>query len=204
MRAIQSPRAFFAGFLLAPVVFWAGCGQDTSLTAPNDSTGSVLELQVAPIKNDKPASWPWYVVASEKIAPGEGPAVVEGSRYTITFDRGSLDRATTVVIMERDQDKLDVQLFPDGMTFDGSVIMTVDYSGTIYDPHSPTYAWSPIKVGRYDTAAKEWTMLPGTTDTVAKTHTVMLAGFSRYASGDVIGNSGGRTGKEIPPPAQID
>lgn len=202
MRRIQSPRSFFLGFLFVPVVFWAGCGEDTSLTAP-DTPDGVLELQVAPIKNEKPASWPWYVVASEKISPGEGPAVVEGSRYTITFDRGSFKRATTVVMMERDPDKLDVQLFPDEMTFEGGVTLTVDYSGTIYDPHSPTYAWSPVRMGHYNTATREWTVLPGTNDTEAKTYTVTLTGFSRYASADAIRNAVSRA-RQIPPPAQID
>ena len=202
MRRVQSPRSFLVGFLLVPVVFWAGCGEDTSLTAPA-TTDSVLELQGAPIKNDKPASWPWYVVASEKVSPGEGPAIVTGSRYTITLDRGSFQRATTVVMMERDPGKLDVQLFPDGLIFEGGVTLTVDYSGTIYDPSSPTYAWGPVRMGHYDTAAKEWTVLPGTIDTEAKTYTVTLTGFSRYASGDAIRSVESRA-RKIPPPAQID
>jgi len=187
------------------MVIWAGCGEDTSLTAPDARSGSVLELQAAPAKGDKGLPvYPWYVVASEKITPGQGQSMIEGSRYTITFDRGAVQRATNVVIMERDQDKLDVQLFPDGSTFNTPVTLTIDYSGTIYDPHSPTYLRAPIKVGHYDSATREWTFLSGTTDTEAKTHTVMLTGFSRYASGDAIGNAGRRTNKDIPPPAQID
>lgn len=204
MRQIQSPRAFFVGFLLVPVVFWAGCGDDASLTAPDKSADQALELQGAPASGKNLPGYPWYVVGSAKINPGEGQTTIEGSRYTLTFSKGAVQRATTVVIMERDPNKLDVQLFPDGSVFDGPVTMTVDYTGTIYDPGSPTYLWGPVRVGRYESATKTWTVLPGTDDTEAKTYTMNLTGFSRYASGDAIGNAGTQTNKDIPPPAQID
>jgi hypothetical protein len=191
------------GFLLVPVVFWAGCAEDTSLTAPDVSSGPVLETQAARVKDPGLPGHPWYVVGSQKVTPGEGHAVITGSRYTITFDRGALQQATEVVIMERDADKLDVQLFPDGALFDAEVTMVIDYAGTIYDPHSTTYLWGPVRVGRYDTGTKQLTVLPGTTDPEAKTHTVMLAGFSRYASRNAVGNTTIRT-KDLPPPAQID
>jgi hypothetical protein len=118
-----------------------------------------------------------------KVQPGQNESVVQGSRYTVTFSKGAVHNAMTITVMEHNPDVVDVQLFPDGTKFDAPVTLTVDYAGTANDPASPWYHGQKLHMMRFNDVMGMWEAMGGTDDPVARTYTVNLTGFSRYAMG---------------------
>jgi hypothetical protein len=173
--------------LLVPVVL-AGCGTQDSLVGPEALPGIGSGLGNAAVTPEEMlADGTWQVVASQKVQPGHETSVVQGSRYTVTFAKGAVQRATTITVMERDPDVVDVQLFPDDATFGAPVSLTVDYSGTSNDPSSSWYHGQKPRFARFDEGTGQWVAIPGSDDPVARTYSVNLTGFSRYALGNEFG-----------------
>ncbi len=159
----------------------SGCSTENITTAPTEGY-----FQPA-VKNQGPAAaGTWHVVATEKFNPGEASVAppLTGSRYTLTFSQGSLSKATTISISERDSKIVDVQLGPDGTMFEAPVTLTVDYTGTPNDPDSPYFTGFAPKVRRFNPSDNSWTDVPGTDNPATKVYVAQLSGFSRYAMTD--------------------
>jgi hypothetical protein len=124
----------------------------------------------------------WVMVTSETVVPGIVQKVV-GSRYTLTFDKTSLEELTLITIQERDPGVIDVEFGPDGLTFDAPVLLEIDYSGTAKDRTSPDYNGLPPRLFWYNPDTKGWEVVPGTDDPATGTYRVWLKHFSRYALG---------------------
>jgi hypothetical protein len=198
MHAVSLRRSLASISLLLPLL--TGCGTQDVLTAPVSGleSGSLDTMGSRTVRQSS-----WYEVASVKVNPGHDPFVLTGSRYTLSFSKGALNRATTITVMERDANVVDVQLFPDNAHFDAPVALTIDYKGTVNDPYSPNYSMGTVRVGRYNDDTGTWTLLTGTNDPVNRTYTVALTGFSRYALGDGMVTSGPAAGRGLDRPARI-
>jgi hypothetical protein len=158
-----------------------GCGSSDLLTDPGlpGNAGPAVTGDAIGVVDGA-----WRSVASTKVNPGHDPFTLSGSRYSVAFSRNALDRATTIVIYERDPQAVDVRLDPDGTTFTSPVSLTVDYSGTVNDPDSPFFNGRAPRVGRFEVSTGTWTLLAGVDSPSTKTYTVALTGFSRYAMVD--------------------
>jgi hypothetical protein len=159
-----------AGFALP------GCTTDNFVTAPESvRTGFQPEVKSVPSSEGT-----WTEVASARIKPTQG-GTVSGSRYTLQIAPGALHNAMDITISERHPGLVDVQFEPDGTVFKAGVTLTIDYTNTPSDPNSPYFTGSTPTLGRWDTNLRAWTEIRGVNDPVAKTYTVQLGGFSRYA-----------------------
>jgi hypothetical protein len=128
----------------------------------------------------------WLVAAAEEVLPGTLETVT-GSRYSVTFDVGSLRDPATITIKERDPGIVDVELGPDGLEFDSPVVLEIDYSGTANDPSSPDYHGLPPRLFWFNPKTSTWKVVPGTDDPKTRTYRAPLRHFSRYAMGDGAG-----------------
>lgn len=190
--------------LLVPVVF-AGCGTQDTILGPTSGLGSDNAVVGTTVAATDMSDGTWKVVASQKVQPGQQESVVQGSRYTLTFSKGAVHNATTITIMEHDPDVIDVQLSPDGSKFDAPVTLTVDYAGTSNDPASPWYHGHKLNMMRFNDSMGTWDALNGVDDPVARTYTVTLTGFSRYAMGGSYGRpTDGYMKRHQPPTAEIE
>jgi hypothetical protein len=199
MNAAPFRRSLASITLLLPLALLAGCGTQDVLTAPGSGleSGSLETMGSRTVRQSS-----WYEVGRMKVNPGHDPFVMTGSRYTLSFAKGAVNRATTITMMERDANVVDVQFFPDNISFSAPVTLTIDYKGTVNDPYSPSYSMGSVKVGRYNDDGT-WTLLAGTNDPVNRTYTVTLNGFSRYALGDGMVTSGTGEGRGLDRPARI-
>lgn len=169
----------------------AGCGQMGDPVRPLDSgdNGSNTTLQSVALD-----AGIWNVVASATISP-TSRAVLQGSRYTLTFKRMSVRTPRVITIYERDAGIVDVELGPEGTMFYKSVTLTIDYEGTAYDPSQPNYTGSRPKLYWFNPTNRSWVLVPGGTDDARHhTYTVKLQHFSRYAMGDGTTGWGNRQG----------
>jgi hypothetical protein len=171
MTLASSSRRIAASVLAAlSIVLFSGCGDALSPTSPSRSQG-VLETAEEPsmLEGD------WYQVGSGKVMPGR-EVTIQGSRYTLHFAKGSVKRATTVIIEEHSSDVIDVRFSPDGAEFKGTVTLTVDYAGTVNEAVYRTFG-----MARFDPATGRWVSRPGHNNPASRTYTMELDGFSRYA-----------------------
>jgi hypothetical protein len=128
----------------------------------------------------------WSEVAGDEV-DAESGGKVTGSRYTLTFDKYSLEASTWITIKERNPGVADVELGPDGLKFASPVLLEIDYASTANDPKAPDYNGLPPRLFWYNPDEKTWTAMPGTDDPEARVYRVWLKHFSRYAMGDGAG-----------------
>jgi hypothetical protein len=175
------------GLLILALVagVWQGCATDSLPTAPfvSDTEDGRFPAGEPPEANPLDVPGPWTVVASEKVAPGKA-IVVSGSRYTLSFPKGSVSKAVTITISEHDPNVVDVKLEPDGMVFKKPVTLVIDYSGTANDPNAAYHHPGPPLVYSNEWVTHGWDIVRGTDDSVSQTYTVFLDHFSRYAMKD--------------------
>jgi hypothetical protein len=157
----------------SPTVLWDGGG----LGPPGGDPVS-FSMQKEPVT--------WEEVVGEGVDSDNG-GTVSGSRYTLTFDKSSLKTSAWITIKERDPGVVDVELGPDGLTFESPVLLEISYEGTANDPKSPDYNGLPPRVFWFNPDTGTWKAMPGTDDPGAKTYRVWLKHFSRYAMGDGAG-----------------
>jgi hypothetical protein len=180
-------RVCKAGLLLALVVVaaaWQGCGTD-QIVAPTVADSRVGSFESAVTANPLDDLDAWTVVGTGKVVPGQS-AVVSGSRYTLTFPKGSVKRSTIITISEHHPNIMDVELGPSDMVFKEPVTLTMDYRGTANDPFAAPGA-SPSAYS-YNDFNGTWEKLEGIDDPAARTYTVELTHFSRFALSNPGGN----------------
>jgi hypothetical protein len=162
-------RTLAAGVLSVALV---GCSD--SITAPE--TGSrVAAADVAAATN----LTGWTQIAYENVPVGRQISV-SASRYTVMITKGAYQKAFKLAMYELSPSRIDVNLEPDGIEFDGAVYMSIDYSGSRFDPDAPNYAGVTPCAGRWDPVEGLWKEHPGSIDENSKTVTLPLYGFSRY------------------------
>lgn len=186
-KARHSSR--WSGVLLLETLagVWQGCGSDGAVTSPDLNQEGQFFPDVRNESTRGPVAVPslWTEVASLKVTPGK-KVVVSGSRYTLTFPKGSVSKAITVTISEQYSNSVDVAFGPDGTTFDKPGTLEIDYSMTPNDPNTSYYHGEQVSVFVFDSTTETWTELPGTDDPVALVYTAELNHFSRYAMPDGI------------------
>jgi hypothetical protein len=169
---LYAKRVSKASLLLALVLIAAaGCGTDQILAPTAQSEVGTPFIGAVEESPTGDASW-WTQVASGKVMPGQS-TVISGSRYTLTFPKGSVKKNTIVTISEHHPNIVDVKLGPSDTVFKKPVTLTMYYGNTTKEPPRQTaYA--------YDPATGKWNSFQGVDDPVARTYTVELDHFSRF------------------------
>ena len=162
--------------LAAGIVSVALVGCSESITSPETSGFSPAAAAVSASSGDLSG---WTLIAESNVPVGR-MTTVTGGRYTVMVTKGAYQKAFKLAMYEIDPNRIDVNLEPDGIEFDGAVYMSIDYSGTRFDPAAPNYAGVEPCAGRWDPASGQWQEHPGSIDVNAKTVTMPLYGFSRY------------------------
>jgi hypothetical protein len=175
-------RASLSLALVVGAAAWQGCGTDQIVNTPvaENRVGSFDDAVTA-----NPLDDAWTVVASGRVMPGQA-AVISGSRYTLTFPKGSVKKSTTITIAEHHPNIMDVELGPAEMVFKKPVTLTMDYRNTADDPF--VYRAMPPSAYSYNSVTGEWEQLEGVDNPTARTYTVELTHFSRFALNSPSGN----------------
>lgn len=189
IRSLCRVRPHRGLLFLALVVTWLGCSPAlpvapdtssvvTSASAPAPSPPIVhAPTATEQISDTDPA---WTFVARQWVRPGT-LTTVRGSRYALTFLPGSLLRGIEATVQEYDPAVADFQLGPHGTRFLLPVTLTVSYAGTELDPASSDYTGGVPSLVWLDPGTGLWELVPGINNPLAKTYTVQLSHFSRYA-----------------------
>ena len=183
---LYAKRFSKASLLLALVISataWQGCGTDQIVNTPTaDRVNTFIDAGTASPLDDPSL---WTVVGTGKVMPGK-TAVISGSRYTVTFPKGSVKKNTTITISEQHPNIMDVELGPAEMAFKKPVTLTMDYRNTANDPF--VYGGVAPSVYAYDIVTGDWERLEGVDNPTARTYTVELDHFSRFALNRPTGN----------------
>ena len=188
--------------VLAVVLVAAGCSR-APLTAPltPDSAApgvvappppSRLSIPTDPLSADLPldtlVSAPdWQLIQSLPVLAGVDMQVT-GSRYTLRFAKGSLEKSETITIKEYDPNVLDVEFGPSGTRFGTPVELSIDFAGTPADPRTVHADQSDPVLYWLNESTNRWEEVPGgVTDWVNMRYVVHLEHFSRYVLGGKAG-----------------
>jgi len=150
------------------------------LTVPANLAGA------ATASDSTQAALDWQLVTSVIVVP-DADAVVNGSRYSLHFSKGSLTDLETITIKQYDPNVIDVQFGPHGTKFGTPVELSIDFSGTRCDPRVPYADQSEPVLYYLNEVTNEWEVVPGTTDWVHLKYIVRLEHFSRYVLGGKAG-----------------
>lgn len=206
-------RAITVGALLLTLVL--GCAQDP-LSTGSDSPPSGWAQAAGPIRTDQVHTLPdglggpivnmdfddFDEVMAKAVKAGK-VEVVGGSRYSLEFKEGSLERSAIITISERHPYIVDVVLGPHGSQFGEPVTLVINYAGTANDPDMPYFHGEAPAFYWIDEEKDAWVPHPGWDNPSEKTYTVLLSHFSRYAMTDGTGGWEGpatsrvRSGKEF-------
>src|SRR5262245_45379220 len=187
---------------LAGLLLLAGCSR-TLLTAPGSATepGVVVEpaasaaVVVAPpppsllgsVLSPVDSLINWVPVV-QKLVRRDEDVVVTGHRWSLHFEKGSLDSDQTITIKDYDANVLDVQFGPHGTKFPVPVTLSIDFSNTDADPGLALSSETPQPVLYWlNERTNKWEEVPGQTDWANKRHVVRLEHFSRYVLGGKAG-----------------
>lgn len=125
----------------------------------------------------------FYNVVTKEI--DEDGGVIEGNRYTIVVPPNAVDDDVDFSISEWSPDVLDVEFGPHGISFNRSVRLMVDISGTNadaasmnYDAVQPTFYWFNDATGIWEALESKVAYIDG-----KMTLITYLQHFSRYAVG---------------------
>jgi len=103
---------------------------------------------------------------------------------------------THITISEHHSNIMDVELGPDDAVFKKPVTLTMDYRNTANDPF--TSSGVPPSAYSYDSVTGNWEKLEGVDNPTARTYTVELTHFSRFALSGPGGNLTRRvTGEDV-------
>ena len=129
---------------------------------------------------------PWYILTQKLVLKGRRE-VVEGNRYELTFQPGSLNQSINCTIREYDKDVLDIELGPHGTQFKEPVTLSIDFRNTAADPDAAEFQNLEPVVWWWNEASERWEEVPGHTDWASRRHIVRLEHFSRYVVGGKAG-----------------
>lgn len=201
-RSRRSPQALALVVTLLGAAL-SGCGVEST---PIDSRQTVYTADNPPPilrapnldRGDFLSDEPWYVVGSGAVTQGIAQDVL-GGNYRLSFHAGSLTvPQLAATIQERNPGLIDFELGPHGAEFATPVTLTISYAGTNADPASPNFEPGVLEFYYLNPTSSIWERIPGVDDTAARTYTISLAHFSRYALAKAPGNPGG------PPPGTGD
>lgn len=129
----------------------------------------------------------WQVIQSVPVLAGVD-TLVSGSRYTLRFAKGSLQKSEIITIREYDRNVLDVEFGPSGTKFDTPVELSIDFAGTPADPRTAYADASEPVLYWLNETTNHWEPVPGgVTDWAHMRFVVRLEHFSRYVLGGKAG-----------------
>jgi hypothetical protein len=168
--------------LTAPAVDTSGASAVESAKAPAPAPPSLLGGVINTV--EKVINW---TTVAQTLVRKEEEKVVTGHRWSLQFEKGSLEEDALVTIQDYDRDVLDVQFGPHGTKFPVPVTLSVDFSNTTADPGDTHYDGSEPVLYWLDEDRNRWEEVPGRTDWKNKKHVVRLEHFSRYVVGSKAG-----------------
>jgi hypothetical protein len=121
----------------------------------------------------------WYAVATTTVEKNQSKTC-GGSRYYLTIPPGAMPRNDTVTIMEYDPDVLDFELMPDGIQFNRTVTICLDYEGTRFDPDTPGHVKGALELRWLNPDTGSWEPVMGSDSPLEKKFYGRLSHFSRY------------------------
>jgi hypothetical protein len=168
---------------------WGGCGRApnavTTLADPFyaeynpppalQSTGSPQLFHGADDESG------WQTVIDKRIDKGKDKTV-SGGRYTVRFFKQSLSHDIDFKLRER-SGRIQFELTPDGAVFGNPVELTINYTGTNADPHSPNYDGSTPVLYVFNATTGFWEPLPGWNNTAQRIYTARLPHFCLWILG---------------------
>jgi hypothetical protein len=175
------------------LLLFTGCASESPISPEKPSltfSGENVPFAWAPDRSgERPLSLSggfddWHQVASAEL--GSAGGVLAHGRWTLIVPQNAWNAnefgADALFTMEvRDEDLLDVRFGPYGIAFTEPVTVVIDYSGTNVDPDSPNYDGTFPVFFYYNAEADQWEPFQLINNESAKTVTIELGHFSRYA-----------------------
>lgn len=128
---------FLSATLVALALIASGCGSNSELTGPTRDTSVTGDASAA----KKPAGDKSLGVTVSAVIDGSRGGTVTNGRYSVWFAPGAFSGTQTITVTDTKSSDGSCMLGPDGLTFSGTVILTIDIKGSGWESPFATIEW---------------------------------------------------------------